>query len=430
MKRKLFLIFSIVFIFTLIIPVSASAEEPEEPYSLKSSKKWDYMPNEIVVYSNSKYLTEAQCHYVARDLKNFCELEHGKGDVRGTYIADCNVHINDLVINNEQYIRVTLCTRFVRDGIKDDFEGHILFAIKLKNSKINNKEEGAISYDLFDYEPFPVDPVELVENSATIIEEANKRAVADDYDPKYDTSMFSDDEEEGDDNDEELIEESFSKSEDAQAGIMTGTSDSNSTNIKNTKEEIVTDAEDTQVDGSLQNDFENNCDDNFSDENLPSALDARASWSYNKSKAVRYALKHSLDEPQYSEDNGMGSDCANFVSKCINAGGIKTDSEWYPADGNNWGSDNWIRTGFYNNGGVVPYMTKKRYFKKTSSKGKVVKGNILYWTERSHVALVTDKKGKYIYYSQHSNKKLPANDCKNVLYRKSNGNVDFYIPTK
>lgn len=114
------------------------------------------------------------------------------------------------------------------------------------------------------------------------------------------------------------------------------------------------------------------------DMELRTGITERASWSYNKSKAVDYALKHCTDEPQYSANNGMGSDCANFVSKCIHAGGIKTDAEWYPASGESWGSDNWIRTGFYGNGGVVPYMTNKKYFEKADSISKVVKGSILY----------------------------------------------------
>lgn len=38
---------------------------------------------------------------------------------------------------------------------------------------------------------------------------------------------------------------------------------------------------------------------------------------YNRSQAVAYARAHALDTPEIS-----GSDCANFVSKCLEAGGL------------------------------------------------------------------------------------------------------------
>ena len=92
------------------------------------------------------------------------------------------------------------------------------------------------------------------------------------------------------------------------------------------------------------------------------------------------------DEPEFSSANGMGSDCANFVSKCINAG------------------DNWMRTGYYDNGGVKTYMTNKGYFQKTT-KAKAKKGGFMFWNNTSHVALVVSNDGTTVKYSQHSSVK-------------------------
>jgi hypothetical protein len=41
---------------------------------------------------------------------------------------------------------------------------------------------------------------------------------------------------------------------------------------------------------------------------------------------VKYAIDNVTATPEFSSGNGLGSDCANFVSKCINAGGIPIDN--------------------------------------------------------------------------------------------------------
>ncbi|MDE6968493.1 MAG: amidase domain-containing protein [Eubacterium sp.] len=148
--------------------------------------------------------------------------------------------------------------------------------------------------------------------------------------------------------------------------------------------------------------------------------------SYNKSAAVRYAKNHATDEPEYSTANGMGSDCANFVSKCLNAGGIPEDRAggWYRAPrAGAYGGDNWIRTGYYNNGGVVPYMLNKDYFKAVS-KSNATLGSIIGWNDKSHVAIVTSLENNIIKYSHHSNVKKTS-----VYYTFSNSdNATFYAP--
>lgn len=143
--------------------------------------------------------------------------------------------------------------------------------------------------------------------------------------------------------------------------------------------------------------------------------------SYNASDAVDYAVDHATDEPEYSKANGNGSDCANFVSKCINAGGIPQDrtGNWYQ------GSTNWIRTGYNNNGGVVPYLTDKGYFASVSSSSSATEGSIMYYNNKSHVALVTLIDGSTIKYSHHSN---VAKTSVYYVYNSSTDNVTFYVP--
>ena len=52
--------------------------------------------------------------------------------------------------------------------------------------------------------------------------------------------------------------------------------------------------------------------------------------SYNASAAVAYADKYALNyNPNYSNYNSIGGDCANFVSQCLYAGGLTMANDWY-----------------------------------------------------------------------------------------------------
>ncbi len=149
--------------------------------------------------------------------------------------------------------------------------------------------------------------------------------------------------------------------------------------------------------------------------------------SYNQDAAVKYAVDNATAEPEFSSANGLGSDCANFVSKSINAGGIPVDKDgkWFPAPkAGSYAGDNWMRTGYNKNGGVVPYMTDKGYFDSTTS-GSATLGSILYWNKKSHVALVTQIDGYTIKYSQHSSKKQSST----YFTYNSNVSITFYKPT-
>lgn len=147
--------------------------------------------------------------------------------------------------------------------------------------------------------------------------------------------------------------------------------------------------------------------------------------TYNASDAVEYAVEHATDVPEYSTENGNGSDCANFVSKCINAGGIPQDTSggyskgWYP------GALNWIRTGYNGTDGVVIYMTDKGYFASVSSSADATEGSIMYYNTKSHVALVTLIDGSTIKYSHHSS---VAKTSVYYVYDSSKDDVTFYVP--
>ena len=71
------------------------------------------------------------------------------------------------------------------------------------------------------------------------------------------------------------------------------------------------------------------------------------------------------------------SDCANFVSQCLHAGGIPTDNTWYAE------SSSWI--GVAN---LIEYMVDEGYVN-SSTYAAACKGDIVRWTDSSHVALIT-----------------------------------------
>lgn len=57
---------------------------------------------------------------------------------------------------------------------------------------------------------------------------------------------------------------------------------------------------------------------------------ATTSYSYNRTAAIAYADKYCKSyNKSYNSYKGKGGDCANFVSQCLFAGGMPTDSVWY-----------------------------------------------------------------------------------------------------
>ncbi len=151
------------------------------------------------------------------------------------------------------------------------------------------------------------------------------------------------------------------------------------------------------------------------------------SVTYDPKLAVAYAQAHALDEPEYSAANHLGSDCANFVSFSLNAGGITTDTTggWYPSpQEGSYGGLNWIRTGFTPSyGGVVLYMSQRNLFFNQNNSMLSPQGSILFFHDHSHVALLTHTDGEIQVFADHSNFKK---EYDNFLLE---GNiVDYYSP--
>ena len=52
--------------------------------------------------------------------------------------------------------------------------------------------------------------------------------------------------------------------------------------------------------------------------------------AYDANGAISYADRYWSDyNPDYSNYNSIGGDCANFVSQCLRAGGMEMTSGWY-----------------------------------------------------------------------------------------------------
>lgn len=148
---------------------------------------------------------------------------------------------------------------------------------------------------------------------------------------------------------------------------------------------------------------------------IPESVNAVNAVQYNRLLARDYAQSHATDQPEFSAANGQGSDCANFVSKSLNYGGIPIDRSggWYPSSDGTTATCgvNWMRTGYYNNGGVVPYMTGKGYFYHQPVESMVFAGSIMYQTNASHVMITTYGDTEVIKYAQHSNVQLGSNSA-------------------
>ncbi|WP_334076750.1 amidase domain-containing protein [Paenibacillus sanfengchensis] len=151
-----------------------------------------------------------------------------------------------------------------------------------------------------------------------------------------------------------------------------------------------------------------------------------ASFTYDRIAARDWARDNYDAAPEYPSKDVPGTDCANFVSKAINNGGILQDKQgkWYQAaTWGGWPGDHWFRTGYNKKTGVVIYMTDKGYFYKESKESTVNAGSIMYWNNKSHVALVTYGDGITIKYTEHG-----ARQTKDTVYRTID-DASFYKPS-
>lgn len=164
--------------------------------------------------------------------------------------------------------------------------------------------------------------------------------------------------------------------------------------------------------------------DSFLQSDLSKSVAASSSFTYDRIAARDWARNNAFSTPEFPSQTVPGTDCANFVSKALNAGGIPEDlsGDWHRASTwGGWPGDNWYRTGYYSNGGVVTYMKNKGYFYKQSDESKVYAGSIMFWNNTSHVALVTYGDTVTIKYTQHG-----AIQSKDTVYRTED--ASFYMP--
>lgn len=146
---------------------------------------------------------------------------------------------------------------------------------------------------------------------------------------------------------------------------------------------------------------------------------------YNRIRARNYARDYSCgkctESPHRCRNKNYpfynGSDCANFVSQAINAGGISTERNWKS------GTNTWINTGYSSSiYGLKDYMIDQGFFFESSNKNRAMAGSFIYWTSYSHVGLVDQNDTVTMTYCAHTNDRR-SSSFKDIR------NVSFYIPT-
>lgn len=127
------------------------------------------------------------------------------------------------------------------------------------------------------------------------------------------------------------------------------------------------------------------------------SISSRAYSSYDGAKARNYAAKYALSyNSNYSNYNGRGGDCTNFVSQCIYAGGIPTDATWKK------NSNAWIRVTELRN-----WLVKKRYAKEFTWQSNAKEGDLVQLYNSSngwyHSLIITYKRTDgQLFVSSHS----------------------------
>lgn len=131
-----------------------------------------------------------------------------------------------------------------------------------------------------------------------------------------------------------------------------------------------------------------------------------------------------------------GTNCANFVSHALHRSGLPTSAGatagWHPSNGTNWPSNNWIRTGFHNNGGVTTYMVQRGWFNQpTTDIRLVMAGSIMFWRNSSHVAFVTSGNQVSVYFAENGQRSDGSAGGSSARNRRFDPNVisaRFYVP--
>lgn len=137
---------------------------------------------------------------------------------------------------------------------------------------------------------------------------------------------------------------------------------------------------------------------------------------YDKEAAVQYAQRYALNyNTKYKNFNDNGGDCTNYVSQCINAGGIPTSNSWKPY------SNSWLRVNE-----LYYYLTRRGIGIDITSKNLYKEGCIIQFYANikgyfSHSGVITKvlPNGEYLYCC-HSYDKLnfPLSEIFPFMYDK------------
>ena len=149
---------------------------------------------------------------------------------------------------------------------------------------------------------------------------------------------------------------------------------------------------------------------------------------YNRIAARNYARLFSCDKgistdhPSCHNDKYEffeGNDCANFVSQCLENGGLPRDSQWYPY------SSYWKTTG--NSGsGLRQYITNNALFFKTTNVNKAFAGSIINQlnsngTNAGHIGLIDQNDFSTVTFCAHTN-------CRSSKPVSFIGYKNYYVP--
>lgn len=137
--------------------------------------------------------------------------------------------------------------------------------------------------------------------------------------------------------------------------------------------------------------------------------------TYNRTNAVKYALKYAEDQNPYYPYFATQGDCTNFVSQALNAGGIPQNGSWFMKKNSSgvWAySPEWVNAGSFRDyireeGGILMKTVPDEY-------GNASLGDVYHYDTRNdfflkypdgemeHTAIVTKKVSPTIYVSYHS----------------------------
>lgn len=136
--------------------------------------------------------------------------------------------------------------------------------------------------------------------------------------------------------------------------------------------------------------------------NATAAANYAMEWSSNESAPLDVGKTNSAVYHRFQGGNsGDGTDCANFVSQCLYAGGLKTGSDWYftyDREGKRYGNGAWIRVG------EMMSMLRNRGYTGISnpSMNDIHVGDVIFINNNTHVMIVTGRGDGWLEYCAHS----------------------------